>query len=60
MLPHENGCDARSHAAQGWWHEERRVGWWERADGGESVVRSGGGDVVPCARVGKLGLGVGG
>ena len=56
VLAHENGCDARGHAAEGWWDEEGGVYGRHWADGGEGVVRSGGGDVVPCARVGELGL----
>ena len=60
VLSHEDGCDARSHAAEGRWDEEGRIDRWERTDGGERVMRSSGRDVVPCARVGELGLEVAG
>lgn len=56
MLAAENGRDTRGQAAERRRDEERRVGCRKRTDGGQSMVRSSGGNMVPCARVGKLGL----
>lgn len=56
VLAHEQDGDAGREAAEGRRRELRRGGRGERPDGGEDLVGSRGGDVVPGSGVGKLGL----
>lgn len=56
MLAAEDGRDTRGQAAERRRDEERRVGCRKRTDGRQSMVRSSGRNVMPCAGVGKLSL----
>lgn len=57
VLAHEQNGDAGGEAAEGGGREGRRLRRGERPDRGEGVVWCCGGDVMPCSRVGKFGLG---